>query len=107
MWSLRTSEAAVVRPSTVKAMNRSGSPIRIRLSDEQRNRLIRGLQNYFAEQFDEDLSSFRAEGLQDFVLAEVAPAVYNQGVRDACAHLQEKLIDLEAEVHEPEPPSNR
>ena len=85
----------------------SRSPVRIRLSDEQRNQLIRGLRNHFAEQFDEDLSSFRAEGLLDFVLAEVAPAAYNQGVRDACAHLQEKLIDLEAEVHEPEPPSSR
>lgn len=88
-------------------MNSSRSPVRIRLSDEQRNGLTRGLQSYFSEQFDEDLSSFRAEGLLDFVLAEVAPAVYNQGVSDACAHLQEKLIDLEGEVYEPERTSRR
>ncbi len=84
-------------------MNSSREPVRIRLSGDQRSLLVRGLQTYFSEHFDEDLSSFRAEGLLDFVLAEVAPAVYNQGVRDACAHLQEKLLDLEAEVHEPEP----
>jgi uncharacterized protein (DUF2164 family) len=59
---------------------------------------------YFAEEWDEDLSSFRAEGLLDFFVAELGAVVYNQGVRDACAFVQEKLGDIEGEVYEPEPP---
>lgn len=83
-------------------MTRPDLPSRVQLTDERRGRIIGELQGYFADSFDEDLSQFRAEGLLDFVLAQVGPAAYNQGVRDACAHLQEKLIDLEAEVYEPE-----
>jgi uncharacterized protein (DUF2164 family) len=78
--------------------------LRVRLSEERRKQLIKVLRNHFEEEFDEALSDFRAEGLLDLVLKELGPAVYNQGVHDACAHLQEKLADLEGEVYEPEPP---
>ena len=56
----------------------------------------------YLDEFDEDLSDFRATALLDFFVAQLGPAVYNQGVRDACAALQEKLIDLEGEVYEPD-----
>ncbi|HEX6133047.1 MAG TPA: DUF2164 domain-containing protein [Longimicrobiales bacterium] len=78
------------------------SPMRIRLSDERRVRVLESLKRYYADNFDEPLSDFRAEALLDFVIAELGPAVYNQGVRDACAALQGKLADLEGEVYEPE-----
>ncbi len=79
-------------------------PLRIRLSDDRRKQIIRSLQGYFADEFDEDLRDFRAQGLLDLIVTEIGPAVYNQGVRDACAHIQEKLVDLEGEVYEPETP---
>jgi uncharacterized protein (DUF2164 family) len=78
--------------------------MRIRLSDDRRGNLLRALQSYFDDNFDEPLSVFRAEGLLDFLLAELGPTVYNQGVRDACAAMQEKLLDLEGEVYEREAP---
>lgn len=78
------------------------SPLRIRLSDERRTRLLDSLRSYYQDQFDEELSAFRANGLLDFFVAELGPPVYNQGVRDACAFLQEKLGDIEGEVYEPE-----
>lgn len=82
-------------------MNRA---MRIRLSEQRRASLIRSLRQYFDEHFDEPLSDFRAAGLLDFFVAELGPPVYNQGVRDAQAYLQEKLVDLEGEVYEREPP---
>lgn len=84
-------------------MSRS-EPLRIRLSEDRRKQVTRSLQSFFADELDEDLSDFRAENLLDVILGEVGPAVYNQGVHDACAHIQEKLVDLEGEVYEPEPP---
>lgn len=78
------------------------SPLRIRLSDERRSTLVALLRRHADEAWDEPLSEFRAEGLLDLVLRELGPAVYNQGVRDACAAMQEKLADLEGEVYEPE-----
>jgi uncharacterized protein (DUF2164 family) len=80
----------------------SESPLRIRLSAERRKRLIEEIQGHFNDEFDERLSEFRAEGLLDFFLAELGPAVYNQGVHDARDYLHEKLGDLDGEVYEPE-----
>jgi uncharacterized protein (DUF2164 family) len=78
------------------------SPLRIKLADERRGRLLYTVKEYFAENFDEDLSEFRAEALIDFFIEQLGPAVYNQGVRDACSQIQEKLLDIEGEVFEPE-----
>jgi uncharacterized protein (DUF2164 family) len=78
--------------------------MRVRLSGERRAALVRLLREYFEEHFDEPVSDFRAEGLVDFFVQELGPPVYNQGVRDACAYMQEKLTDVEGEVYEPETP---
>jgi len=74
--------------------------MRIRLAPERRARLLRALKQHFEEEFDEPLSDFRAEGLLDLFLRELGPPVYNQGVRDACGYMQEKLGDIEGEVYE-------
>jgi uncharacterized protein (DUF2164 family) len=78
--------------------------MRIQLSADRRAALIRSVQGYFADEFDETLSVFRAEALLDFFVRELGPPVYNQGVRDACGTMQEKLSDLEGEVYEIEKP---
>jgi uncharacterized protein (DUF2164 family) len=78
--------------------------MRIRLSDERRSILVRALKNWFGENFDDPLSDFRAGELVDFFVRELGPPVYNQGVRDAHAYMQNKLTDLEGEVYEREPP---
>jgi uncharacterized protein (DUF2164 family) len=79
--------------------------MRVRLSDDRKAALVRLLREYFEENFDEPVSAFRAEGLIDFFVKELGPPVYNQGVRDACAYMQEKLTDVEGEVYEPETPA--
>jgi uncharacterized protein (DUF2164 family) len=76
------------------------SPMRIRLSPDRRANLLQAIKNHFADQFDEPLSDFRAEGLLDFFVRELGPPVYNQGVRDAAGFVQAKLSDLEGEVYE-------
>jgi uncharacterized protein (DUF2164 family) len=79
-------------------------PMRIRLDPERRAALLREVQGYFEAEFDERLSGFRAEALLDFFVARLGPPVYNQGVRDACGAMQEKLSDLEGEVYEADRP---
>ena len=78
------------------------SPMRIRLEPERRAALLIAIRQYFASEFDEPLSDFRAEGLLDFLVRELGPPVYNQGVRDACAYVSGKLADIEGEIYEPE-----
>jgi uncharacterized protein (DUF2164 family) len=73
-----------------------------RLAPERRAALVQAIVAYSAAEFDEPLSAFRAEGVLDLVLDAAGAALYNQGVRDALAGLQPKLLDLEAELSEPE-----
>jgi uncharacterized protein (DUF2164 family) len=76
--------------------------IRVRLSPDRRAVLLESLVAYYATEFDETLSPFRAESLVDFFVKELGPPVYNQGVRDAAAYMQAKLGDIEGDVYERE-----
>lgn len=74
------------------------------LDEARRDRLLKGLQGLFLQEFDEDLSTFRAEQILDHFLEVLAPQAYNQGVQDARGFMLRKLDDLDGEVHEPEVP---
>ena len=76
--------------------------MRIRLTPDRRAALLQSITAYFASEFDEPLSTFRAEGLLDFFLRQLGPPVYNQGVRDAASFIQSKLSDIEGDVYERE-----
>jgi uncharacterized protein (DUF2164 family) len=76
--------------------------MKVRLSPDRRAALLETLTAYYATEFDETLSPFRAEALLDFFVRELGPPVYNQGVRDAAAFVQAKLADIEGEVYERE-----
>lgn len=73
--------------------------MRIDLSDERTAEFTRQLQDLFRDEFDEDLSEFRAIEILDLFVKTLAPAVYNQAVQDVRAHLQAKLDDLDGEVY--------
>lgn len=73
----------------------------LQLSEERRTQLMRQLEGFFLEEFDETLSAFRAGQLLDFVLDTVAPHVYNQAVQDARVFMQRKLDELDGEVSAP------
>ncbi len=78
------------------------SAVRRRLSDERRAELRDGLIALFAEDFDEELSPFRADAILDHLLQHLGATVYNQAIQDARAWMAEKLADLDVEFHEPE-----
>jgi uncharacterized protein (DUF2164 family) len=77
--------------------------MRIRLSPERRSALVEAIRRYAREEWEEELSTFRAEALLDFFVAGLGPPVYNQGVRDAAGYVAEKLADIEGDVFEVEP----
>jgi len=74
--------------------------MRVQLSPDRRAKLLLALKAHFTSEFDEPLSDFRAEGLLDFFVRQLGPAVYNQGVRDAVSYVQDKLGDIEGDVYE-------
>jgi uncharacterized protein (DUF2164 family) len=72
------------------------------LDDQRRAALASRLRGFHLEEFDEELSVFRAEQLLDFFLAALGPQVYNQAVQDARRFMQERLEDMDGEVYHPE-----
>ena len=77
-------------------------PMAMTLEEGRRATLTAGLRGFFLEEFDEDLSDFRANQILDFFLGALGPQVYNQAVQDALRFMQSKLEDLEGDVFEPE-----
>ncbi|MGD2067858.1 MAG: DUF2164 domain-containing protein [Gemmatimonadota bacterium] len=71
----------------------------IELAEERRGRLVQALQGFYLEEFDEEISPFRAEQLLDFFLGTLGPQVYNQAVQDARGFVLRKLDDLDGEVY--------
>ncbi len=71
------------------------------LSDDRRNQLLLGLEGFYLEHFDEELSRFRSEQILDFLLSTLGPPIYNQAVQDARVFMQRKLDELDGEVYAP------
>ena len=76
------------------------STMRIRLSDERTEEILRRLTGLYAEEFDEELSRFRAERILAFFQKSLGASVYNQAIQDARGFMMERLEDLDATFHE-------
>jgi len=72
--------------------------MKIQIDEERKAAVVRRLQGLFRDDFDEDLSEFRAAQIVDLLMKTLGPAVYNQAVQDVRAHLQTRLDDLDGEV---------
>jgi uncharacterized protein (DUF2164 family) len=72
------------------------------LDASRREQLLDSFRGFWLEEFDEELSAFRAERVLDWFLGALGPEVYNQAVQDARSFMQRKLDDLDGEVYEPE-----
>ncbi len=74
----------------------------VKLDETRREVLVSRLQGFYQQEFDEDLSAFRAEQVLDFFLDALGPHVYNQAVQDARGFMLRILDDIDGEVHEHE-----
>ena len=76
--------------------------MRIKLSDERREDLVRVIQSHFRDQHDDDIEELKASLILDFFVKQLGPSVYDQTIKDVHAFIQDKLVDLEGEFYEPE-----
>jgi uncharacterized protein (DUF2164 family) len=74
----------------------------ITLSEESRRQAIASLKRYLAEEFDEDVGDLKAGLFLDFILADIAPSVYNAAISDAQTFLRDRVADLEGACSIPE-----
>ncbi len=66
----------------------------LQLTKEQKEYFISSLQQYFLQERDEELGHLGAELMLRFILRELGPDLYNQGVRDATSWLMRRIDDI-------------
>lgn len=74
----------------------------IELSKEIRKEATDSIERYFKENMDEPLGSLQAGALLNFFIEEIGPSIYNRAVQDVQARLQQRVMEIDFEVHEKE-----
>jgi uncharacterized protein (DUF2164 family) len=66
----------------------------IKLTKEKRDDMVSAIKNYFLKEREEEIGNLAAGLLLEFILDELAPEFYNQGVYDSYKHMEDKIEDL-------------
>jgi uncharacterized protein (DUF2164 family) len=66
----------------------------IKLNKETKDDLIRNIKIYFENERDEELGDLAASMVLDFIVKDMAPYFYNQGVLDAYKYLSDRVEDV-------------
>lgn len=72
----------------------------IELSKDTRTEAIRSIERYFQENMEERIGNLAAGALLNFFVEEIGPAIYNQAVTEVQERLQQRVAELDIEVHE-------
>ena len=67
---------------------------KFKISKEKRNEMVSLIKNYFSEERNEELGELGASIILDFIIEELAPEFYNQGVFDSYVYLNERVEDV-------------
>lgn len=64
------------------------------LTKEKREEMISAIKNYFLNERDEELGDLASNLILNFIIEELAPEFYNQGVYDSYKYMNERIEDL-------------
>ncbi|MEP0521455.1 MAG: DUF2164 domain-containing protein [Hyphomicrobiales bacterium] len=73
--------------------------MKIKLSEDKKTEFTGKLISLFQDEFDLDLSEFRAGEVLQLCTDVLCPAIYNQAVQDVRDYMQTKLDDLDGEIY--------
>ncbi|WP_025025527.1 DUF2164 domain-containing protein [Caldalkalibacillus mannanilyticus] len=76
----------------------------IRIPKENKDQLIEEIKEYFYNERSEEIGDLAAENLLDFVMKEIGPSFYNQGVKDAREMVEQKMMGIEEDLRSLERP---
>jgi uncharacterized protein (DUF2164 family) len=74
----------------------------IEIDKEARKQAILSIERYFREHMEEPIGNVTAGALLGFFLEELGPLVYNKAVADVQERLQQRVMEVDIEVHEDE-----
>lgn len=74
----------------------------IELPKDAHKEAVASIERYFREHMEERIGNVAASGLLGFFLEEVGPCIYNKAVSDVQDRLQQRISELDFEIHEDE-----
>lgn len=67
---------------------------KIKLTKEKRDDMISKIKYYFLKEREEELGDLASGMVLDFIIKELAPEFYNQGIYDSQKYMNERVEDL-------------
>ncbi|MEL7597333.1 MAG: DUF2164 domain-containing protein [Clostridiaceae bacterium] len=67
---------------------------KLKISKEKREHMNLKIKSYFQKERDEELGDLASDLILDFIIKELAPEFYNQGVYDAYQYMNDRLEDV-------------
>lgn len=67
---------------------------KIKLTKEKREYMISAIKAYFLKEKEEELGDLAAGLILNFIIEELAPEFYNQGVYDSYKYMNDRTEDL-------------
>ena len=69
---------------------------RMVLNKEKREDMVKAIRTYFLKERGEEIGNLASGLILDFVIDDLAPEFYNQGVMDAHKYLSERIDDVQS-----------
>ena len=66
----------------------------LQLHKERRTEMITGIRDYFSRERGEEIGDLAAGLMLDFIVEQLGPEFYNQGVEDAYRYMKDATEDL-------------
>jgi len=76
--------------------------VSIELPKEAHKEAVASIERYFEQNMEERIGNIAAAALLNFFVEEVGPSIYNKAVADVQERLQQRILELDLEVHEDE-----
>ena len=70
---------------------------KVKIEKEKKQKLVKEIQAYFIDNYEEEIGELKAELLIDFLIEKVGKEVYNQALYDSKYWFKKKLEDLESD----------
>ena len=78
--------------------------MRMNLTKEQKNILVEKIQEFFSQEHGEEFGYLAGENFLDFIYREIGPHIYNSGISDAKALVQDPMLNLDEDLSSLERP---
>jgi uncharacterized protein (DUF2164 family) len=66
----------------------------LKITKERKDEMVLAIKNYFSKEREEELGDLAAALILEFIIEQLAPEFYNQGIFDSYNYMENAIEDL-------------